>query len=446
MNPLLCDFCGRSVEFERSFTLEAEPFTMQAAVFDEGGKVTGSEAYNVDPLWAACETCNGLIREEERDRLLERSLRNNSPRVEGRRQRRLVREGIAAIHAGFWRGYRGVTHEVAPTPQRQRTLATETLLRIFGERLRSEEPLVTRAMDPLWEPDPRSRDQVESALVALLRTGAIFILDHHEARDALWSAPPGMPELPPLPFPRTIVELSIPTDDGRMPTDFMLADAHFSASMEATTLTVPLLGLVEQDPGRRWLAFTPYVILDPTIRAAVLESGRLAHGCVVGTIEATEEGVKAHLPIHASGQREVRHEAEEMLYERAVNAAHLITARNVPTHEVTLPRPQRRELTRRFKRAEPKVYFVDLSGAGDRPRAGSGTREFHHRWMVSGAWVTLPPSYRPSGKVRSREVDGKHQVWRKSHIKGPAGAPWKGRGVHVDRSDGEDHRIEETDA
>jgi hypothetical protein len=77
------------------------------------------------------------------------------------------------------------------------------------------------------------------------------------------------------------------------------------------------------------------------------------------------------------------------------------------------------KLTTHFPRlAQP--YWVSMADSGSTAR-GASDRTYHCRWLVSGHWR----HYRTGDKT-----------WIRAYVKGPKGAPWKGRPVHLLRKAG----------
>ena len=105
------------------------------------------------------------------------------------------------------------------------------------------------------------------------------------------------------------------------------------------------------------------------------------------------------------------------VYSQIVELVHLITARGVQTVSLPYTRAQRRRSARKGIDRAPTVYTVRIGGGTQVAGEGPGTREYHCRWLVRGHW-------RYMAQTNTR-------TWVRPHIKGPAGAPWKGRPVYV---------------
>ena len=101
----------------------------------------------------------------------------------------------------------------------------------------------------------------------------------------------------------------------------------------------------------------------------------------------------------------------------AISLVQIIDVLGARHVQLDVPRPHRRAHERRFGLPHPQVYFVDLRQAGEK-KAGAGGHQYNHRWLVRGHWRHLP-----SGR----------RTWVRPYVKGPAGAPWRGRPVYVSR-------------
>lgn len=102
---------------------------------------------------------------------------------------------------------------------------------------------------------------------------------------------------------------------------------------------------------------------------------------------------------------------------------HLVNVLGARHEPVPQPRARRRELARRWKVAAP-VYLVNLRSAGEStPASGDPKVVYTCRWIVRG-------HYRRDARGKHVHPDKGLCVWVPSHVKGPPGAPWKGRAVH----------------
>lgn len=222
------------------------------------------------------------------------------------------------------------------------------------------------------------------ALVALIRTGGIFVVFGEDATGAdddgfLWG------ELPRLPFPRLYVE-------------FVDQDGDPCRVTEQDGVEVVGFGIAEIEEGRDWLV----------VQHAVSEKGiagipcRYKSGGVLqdafGTARAAEIGGSVMLP---------------------VICAHLLDARGVKATEVKFPRPQRRRYERAWGKVPPRVYRVEIGGSEESHHPGSSDRTYSCRWLVRGHW---------------RNFDDGRKSWVRPYVKGPKNAPWRGRPVYTNLS------------
>lgn len=315
-----------------------------------------------------------------------------------------------------------------------------------GESTIALHPVVRSMFHPLAGP------QLMFGIMA--RTAILFVVDHDEFETAVASAgaAPVMPELPPLPYPRVAVECA---EDAT----WALGSApdHHAADLEAIAIS-------ETSQGERWevcLLLRPPISSEEqldALRSAAQGAARdrkaaeeimraygqhvalftLDRGGAVTMFSGGQNGetwlprmdelqteddlqrafdkVRGKLP--SLDEMTVRYEPDDpraiSLRALPIEFAQLANARGVTVEHVSVPRAQRRRFERK-RLVHPRVYFVKIGEASD-DHAGHGDREYHCRWLVRGHWV------RPNGKP-------KH--WRRAHIRGPAGAPWKGRPVYV---------------
>jgi hypothetical protein len=94
-------------------------------------------------------------------------------------------------------------------------------------------------------------------------------------------------------------------------------------------------------------------------------------------------------------------------------AAYAFTQQRIAAKErIALPRSERRRIAK-AKKPEPEIRIVHLrqreAGNGE-----SGTREYHHKWIVRGHWRRL---HEP------RKSDGAEITFVHAHVKGPHDAP-----------------------
>lgn len=351
------------------------------------------------------------------------------------------------------------------------------------------EPVSQRELDERYEdlpPPPEGYGGVvldsdtNGILHALLRTGGIFCLDPDDGGGALESAwdgaAPSLPELPPLPFRRVVIEgrrdgkpaplLSLPEGEGGYWNIVLIGfsevergqmwDAvivrQYDVEQNLDPMPCPLhreshddCPMCEGSGQVDWAWWAQFHnVGEPTagfyrIRAAadgafvVDRDSDLAWGeLFAGEDEvAAAEARAGELTDDPDEQDNISTDAVERVAEKnlvgfAITAAHLLTARGVRHTARTFPRAQRREMTRKLRLLQPpRVYFIELDPKGQHPEGGASDREYHVRWLVRGHWRL---SAHGDTFVRAK---GGPCVWVRPHIKGPAGAPWKGRPVHV---------------
>lgn len=262
----------------------------------------------------------------------------------------------------------------------------------------------------------------------MARTAVLFTVDHDEFVDVLVSAgaAPLTPELPPLPYPRIAAEciedetwsLHTAEDDG----------------FEHPLMALELFMVNETIQGERWDVV--YLLSDPeeyvtpkdrrqyTMLFSVFQDGSVKHygrGKNVPAFTDLEQ-LSAWMDKHDPSWDEIMPESSfapdhpVAISSRTVpiEFAHLINAHGVTLEPVLPTRHDRRSAQRRGF-VFPQVYLVEIKG-GVEESGGRSDREYHCRWMVRGHW--------------RRYKDGR-KTWVRPYIKGPAGAPWKGRPVYV---------------
>jgi hypothetical protein len=112
----------------------------------------------------------------------------------------------------------------------------------------------------------------------------------------------------------------------------------------------------------------------------------------------------------------------------AIVLVDLVTARNVDRRQEFWPQRRVKQMTRfaPLKRFNSTVYNVSIATATSEAKDETG-RYLSVRFLVRGHW-------RVSDAPHAQWVDSKEAtcVWVKSFVKGPPGAPWKGRPVYVE--------------
>jgi hypothetical protein len=308
-------------------------------------------------------------------------------------------------------------------PKSEELIGAAILLQQSGENLEADEAIVELSLKPLevFRPDyVYSKIETESVFVGLLRTAGFFLLDKDEALPALRSDPPHadeMPDFPPLPFPRIWIE----TRDQFGPTPMLV----YEGEGDEDDLNILGIGIIEREPGRVWDVLTPFEF-QPRDGNEPSQMAVIGHTITPGGF-ADDVDRSTWSDLDAEG--EVTDPAAAIIG-LAITAAHLITAERIPQVEIPVARPQRKRWERELKRERfvegPRVYFVDLKAAGEDENAEGygGTREYKVRWIVRGHYYK-----HPNGKF---DIPDKGRCfWRRAYVKGPAGAPWKGRPVYV---------------
>lgn len=253
-------------------------------------------------------------------------------------------------------------------------------------------------------------------LVGLLRTGAMYLLHGREAEAALATDPPAMDVLPPLPFPRVWIESC---GDYNEPVPFAVLASGGGDQREVLVFGV---GIVETDPGRGWDVFLPLRFPDGP-EWSVLGLHVSPTGIEWLLVEDDED---------RNGWRRAADVAWLLVRKLAIGAVHLIAARNVPHDPVRLPRAQRKRIQRsplgQGWTVGDRIYYVNLTASGERAEGtGDGGRVYGVRWLVSGHWRHLD-----HGRARCTCCTPPRAArWIHPYVKGPAGAPWKGRQVRV---------------
>ena len=274
----------------------------------------------------------------------------------------------------------------------------------------------------------------------IARTGAIFVFERDDT-DALASLDWQPKDLPPLPYPRCWFEVWDMDQDAPVP---VLA----FRDMDGSDMQLVAYALLEREQCAEWRVYGVFYETRPDGRqglsnmawdivatthipfnekgdAKVLWSGDGGADIDVNDPELTV-GIRTHPARTAwldtlSGDEVV---VQQNMHLAPVALVQIIDTLGARHHNVALPRPTKRRFERRWGIAHPNIYFVDLRAAGDDPADGNGESRYRHRWMVRG-------HYRRDDGGRFN-VPGKGLcTWVRPYIKGPAGAPWKGRPIYT---------------
>lgn len=259
-------------------------------------------------------------------------------------------------------------------------------------------------------------------LIAL--TGGIFVFDESDRGAIEYQQYMQTGELPPLPFQRTWLEMW--STEERMPvglggyTDWVGDD-----------MVLLSYGIYEQTVGSEWYVYALAQCLGPRSSLDSFSWRLLAKGHDEYPVDAPDN-FKICCKLHPEIGEGIKQMSEDdqgvldSLFYLPIAMAQVVNVLGVRHDEQFLWRPVRRRYQRKFGQEHPKIYFVNLghSGEPERNRAGGGIREYQHRWIVRG-------HYRLDDNGRYI-VPGKGQcTWVRAHVKGPEGAPWKGRPIHT---------------
>lgn len=310
-----------------------------------------------------------------------------------------------------------------------------------GDILSASEAITRMAINPLWRFDDPMRDRrIYGAkhiqtVSSIIRTGSLFVF----ARDDI--PPPEdkhqSPEyLPPLPFPRMWLEIANMDDEEARFVDF---DGHYCqflgfairevTAYEEWDIFVPMWDFptakaavqsaIRDDPSVADTLVDPY-------RLTVCREFQLKRDPKVGKVgiamAQTELDQFQNLQDDGTITTQWAAIANGLATfpETLINLLHTLGVVHEP---LLIPRPRRREFRRRHGVEHPNFYWVHVRSTTD-PEPGKGDRQFRHRWLVRG-------HYR-------KHVAGTHTVpgkgvctWVRPYVKGPEGAPWKGRPIYT---------------
>lgn len=301
-------------------------------------------------------------------------------------------------------------------------LLVPKLLHTFADEQYDHAEVVTRlALSNLPNFD-KAVDELNlmRTVAAMLRTATLFVVDHDEAQQAIATAGDcPMDEFPPLPYPRIAFECS--EDVGwqvylntTAPTEAAarLDIEQRVANGEDPAYIIDLVMVNEAQQGREWHVIHLTRIPDtdmPTgdVRQAVCL--RLTSDGGVQVAKATQGDED---PTQTWEDPPPGLAAPSLLTRTPVELAHLVNARGVSLVDISSRADRRRAARRGF--VFPSVYWVDLRSSFETNR-GASDREYHCRWLVRGHW---------------RHLDETRRTWVRPYIKGPTGAPWKGRPVY----------------
>lgn len=324
---------------------------------------------------------------------------------------------------------------------------------ISGETLSAAEAITRLAANPLWLASDPDRDRHVlgaehlQTLATILRTGGFFVF----TREDIPPPPTGdgrseLDVLPPLPFPRMWIEVAGASRDERTLYDF---DGH----------VVEWFGfaIIEETPFEQWRVISP--ISDGQVTQEILEKVANTPGANQAALDAIiarwklPDGVYERIAcrewtLKRDPEMENRIGVQvgsdlplfnDLVKSGAIPAdwapftqgwtefpeilVQLLHTLGVVHESSMVPRPRRRAFQRRYGVEHPNIYWVHVRST-DEPVEGKGDREFHHRWLVRG-------HYRRQ-ETGTHIVPGKGAcTWVRPYVKGPEGAPWKGRPIYT---------------
>lgn len=302
--------------------------------------------------------------------------------------------------------------------------AVTLLEELTGEILPRQEQVVTLAKQRLFTIPTgaeRAIDHTET-LATVLRTGGIFQFCSDDLPPAPKLFNGALTDLPPLPFPRVWYEIQIidPGEGTKTPYLRILdLDGNYSAVLG--------FAILEITPATHWRILVPMLDWE-TLREAVTTNSYLFKALVVREwqVKADADGVTAHL---GEDYKHSKISPEWKVYwERELTVLPEFLTQVVNTQGVTIEptvfrRPVRRRFTARTGLEWPQIYTIRIGAIGDSDPNATSERNYRHRWLVRG-------HYR-------RHQNGQHLVpgkgqcaWVRPYVKGPEGAPWKGRPVY----------------
>lgn len=267
-------------------------------------------------------------------------------------------------------------------------------------------------------PTPALRAIANAGLVlaAWAQHSILMTVDRDTLTVACQSAEPGELELPPLPFSSIVIE---PERD----------EIWYVGPSEdkEPNLGVQTLCIQEIDQGREWRGFiigtdpaglilggketeellrSKYPLPDNVNMDTMLALDFHLHGDTLEVGETLATG-------HRSTRKENRHESA--LGRLIVEAVHFITARGVSLTEIGISRAERRRAAARRYQLPARLYWVTVTDEQITQPRSLSDREYHCRWLVRGHW---------------RHFRDGSRTWIRPYVKGPAGAPWRGRPVY----------------
>lgn len=280
---------------------------------------------------------------------------------------------------------------------------------------------------PQFVTDRMERElHIDGGLLRAITTGGLFLFEWEDVpprNSEMFGSPTAVEHLPPLPFAKIWIELR----DMRVP--FRDLDGRESVLLG--------FGVSETEPAAEWEVFLAMIDLDnlrllakarPDISEAVNGASIVTHQV---TLAVESDRVKVGLCDDDLAEIEkgsVSDDDRQLVLNLCGLPEYLVQLIHVSgavARPVSVPQADLRRFERNHGVEHPSVYRIDLRGAGEGPSLGAvGGRQYHHRWLVRG-------HYRREDSGRF-DVPGKGRcTWVKPHVKGPVGAPWKGRAVYT---------------
>jgi len=285
-------------------------------------------------------------------------------------------------------------------------------------------------------------------LRAILSTGGIYRLDGGElgtqgVLDSIWGGLP-FTDLPKLPYPRMWFEAR---DENNQPVPLWRGNPPEGAWNAADCGELWGMAISELAQGTSWaiVAVRHPEWFYSTTKTITPEASRFVRTDedapvffdthryervdlnALKVLPPTQDGI--WIMEEESNERytsEANYRAAMMAW--AIVLADIVTARNVDRRETFMSSKVRKQMTRAapMKKFDARVYNVSISTASDDAKDETGNH-LHVRFMVRGHW-------RISDAPHAEYVEAKEYtcVWVRSHIKGPPGAPWKGRPIYVE--------------
>jgi hypothetical protein len=336
---------------------------------------------------------------------------------------------------------------ISPTGQ-ARLLA----LSAHDELLRAVPPELRRYLTA--DVDQEVLHEQHTFLRALMSTGGIYRVDGGEdgaqgVLDSIWGGLP-FTELPPLPYPRMWFEARGPSGDfmplwhGTPPEDVWNAN---------DTSELWGLGITEVVPGQSWGIIVvrkddwEYVasgsggLDDPADYYQRTSGHRFKDGSILSSLRY--ERVDLHelltvakhpdalfIPMDADqpmvADSEYAYRGAMLAW--AVVLADMVTARNVDRRETFLPRKALKQMHRAAprQRFESRIYNVSIATATSDAKDETGNY-LTVRFLVRGHWRVSTADH-----AKWQDSKGAYCVWIAGYVKGPAGAPWKGRPIYTE--------------